>query len=75
MLKILLSGEQDVHVQMMHIAGSVMFLLTMFLMGGPQPQQKEKPQDMGHENAAFTLDRIADVSETANRHSVESSRL
>jgi hypothetical protein len=76
MLKILLSGEQDVHVQMMHIAGSVMFLSTMFLMGGPQPQQKEeKPQDMGHENAAFTLDRIADVNETANRHAVESSRL
>lgn len=58
------------------IAGSVMFLLTMFLMGGPQPQQKEaKPQDVGHENAAFTLEKIADMSETANRHSVESSRL
>jgi hypothetical protein len=52
-----------------------MFLLTMFLMGGPQPQQKEeKPRDVGHENAAFTLEKIADI-ETANRHSVESSRL
>ncbi|XP_021936340.1 uncharacterized protein LOC110837951 isoform X2 [Zootermopsis nevadensis] len=59
-----------------YLISSVMFLLTMFLMGGPQPQQKEaKPQDVGHENAAFTLEKIADMSETANRHSVESSRL
>jgi hypothetical protein len=53
-----------------------MFLLTMFLMGGPQPQQKqEKPQDTGHENAGFTLEKIADMNEADNRRTVESSRL
>lgn len=58
------------------LAGSVMFLLTMFLMGGPQPQQKQdKPQDMGHENAGFTLEKISEMNGTANRQAVESSRL
>lgn len=56
--------------------GSVMFLLTMFLMGGPQSQQKQdKPQDMGHENAGFTLEKISEMNGTANRQAVESSRL
>jgi hypothetical protein len=50
-----------------------MFLLTMFLMGGPQKQ--EKPRDMGHENAAFTLDKIAEMNGTVNRPAIESSRL
>ena len=50
-----------------------MFLLTMFLMDGPQKQ--EKPQDMGHENAGFTLDKIAEMNGAVNRPTVESSRL
>lgn len=53
-----------------------MFLLTMFLMGGPQSQQKQdKPEDMGHENAGFTLEKISEINGTANRQAVESSRL
>jgi len=58
---------------LLFIAGSVMFLLTMFIMGGPQKQ--EKPQDMGHENAGFTLDKIAEMNGEANRPAIESSRL
>jgi hypothetical protein len=58
------------------IAGSVMFLLTMFLMGGPHSQQKqEKSEDLGHENAGFTLEKITEMNGTANTHAVESSRL
>jgi len=50
-----------------------MFLLTMFLMDGPQKQ--EKPRDMGHENVGFTLDKIAEMNGAANRPTIESSRL
>jgi hypothetical protein len=50
-----------------------MFLLTMFLMGGPQKQ--EKPRDMGHENAGFTLEKIAEMNGAINRSAIESSRL
>jgi hypothetical protein len=63
----------DAHL--LFVAGSVMFLLTMFLMGGPQSQKQEKPEDMGHENAGFTLDKIAEMNGTANRPAIESSRL
>ncbi|GFG28793.1 hypothetical protein Cfor_03022 [Coptotermes formosanus] len=58
-----------------YLISSVMFLLTMFLMGGPQSQKQEKPEDMGHENAGFTLDKIAEMNGTANRPAIESSRL
>jgi hypothetical protein len=51
-----------------------MFLLTMFLMGGPQ-QKQDKPEDMGHENAGFTLEKISEMNGSANRQAVESSRL
>jgi hypothetical protein len=61
----------DAHL--LFVAGSVMFLLTMFLMDGPQKQ--EKPQDMGHENVGFTLDKIAEMNGVANRPAIESSRL
>lgn len=58
-----------------YLISSVMFLLTMFLMGGPQSQKQEKPQDMGHENAGFTLDKITEMNGTVNRPAIESSRL
>jgi hypothetical protein len=61
----------DAHL--LFVAGSVMFLLTMFLMDGPQKQ--EKPRDMGHENVGFTLDKIAEMNGAANRPTIESSRL
>ena len=61
----------DAHL--LFVAGSIMFLLTMFMMGGPQ--KPEKPRDMGHENAGFTLDKIAEMNGTVNRPAIESSRL
>ncbi|XP_069671558.1 protein spinster homolog 1 [Periplaneta americana] len=61
-----------------YLISSVMFLLTMFLMGPPAPRQQqteEKSRDTGHDNAGFTLERIAGMNGTANGHAVESSRL
>lgn len=65
---------EGLHYMSRSLAGSVMFLLTMFLMGGPQ-QKQDKPEDMGHENAGFTLEKISEMNGSANRQAVESSRL
>jgi hypothetical protein len=45
----------------------------MFMMGGPQ--KPEKPRDMGHENAGFTLEKIAEMNGAVNKPTMESSRL
>ncbi|PSN37166.1 hypothetical protein C0J52_20659 [Blattella germanica] len=61
-----------------YLISSVMFLLTMFLMGPPANQKKtgsDKPHDVGHDNAAFTIERFGGMNGNANGHSVESSRL
>nr|CAD7594416.1 unnamed protein product [Timema genevievae] len=52
-----------------YLLSSVMFLGTMFMMD--TPYQRKEPKDRGHENGAFTLERIGNNGAI----SVESSKL
>jgi hypothetical protein len=39
----------------MSVSGSIMFLLTIFIMDGPKAQPEEAaPKDAGHDNDIFT---------------------
>ncbi|XP_049767133.1 D-xylose transporter [Schistocerca cancellata] len=51
-----------------YLLSSLMFFFTMFLMGGPPPEKE--PADMGHENAGFTMEKMANGSSASSGNGV-----